>query len=113
MDAGVNLALAMQRMGNDADLLRELASICIQDAPALLEQAANGIDARHAEESARAAHSLKGLASNFSAAVADAAHVTELALRSRDQARIERSLETLRTFVARFISELKRSVPHT
>jgi two-component system, sensor histidine kinase and response regulator len=109
-DAGIDLDLALQRLGNDTELLRELALICVQDAPGLLDQATKGIDPLQVEEAARSAHSLKGLTANFSAATAEAAHMAEAAIRSGDRHRIEQKLEALRIFVTRLVDELQRSV---
>jgi HPt (histidine-containing phosphotransfer) domain-containing protein len=109
-DAGIDLAQALRRLGNDSELLRELALICVEDAPGLLENAAKGLDPAQLDAAARSAHSLKGLSSNFSAAAAQAAHAAEAAIRSGDGARIESSLATLQTFTGRLIAELKRSV---
>jgi HPt (histidine-containing phosphotransfer) domain-containing protein len=109
-DAGIDLELALQRLGNDSELLRELALICVQDAPGLLDEAVKGIDPVQREEAARGAHSLKGLTANFSAATAETAQMAEAAIRSGDKDRIVHSLETLRTFVTRLVGELQRSV---
>jgi HPt (histidine-containing phosphotransfer) domain-containing protein len=109
-DAGIDLEQALRRLGNDPELLRELALIYVEDAPGLLEKAGQGIDPAQLEEAARSAHSLKGLASNFSAAAAEAAQAAEAAIRSGDRARIENGLRTLQTFMTRLTAELKRSV---
>lgn len=109
-DAGIDLQQALYRLGNDRQLLRELAQIYIEDAPPLLEQAAAGSAHTDIEEAARSAHSLKGLASNFSAAAANAAQAAESAIRSGDRVRIDSSLATLQTFTERLIAELKRTV---
>lgn len=109
-DAGIDLPQSLRRLGNDPELLRELALIFVEDAPGLLAGAAKGIDPAQLEEAARSAHSLKGLASNFSAAAAEAAQIAETAIRSGDRDRIESSLATLQTFTERLISELQRSV---
>ena len=109
-DAGIDLEQALRRLGNDPELLRELALIYVEDAPGLLEKCGKGIDPAQLEEAARSAHSLKGLASNFSAAAAEAAQAAEAAIRSGDRARIENGLRTLQTFMTRLTAELKRSV---
>lgn len=62
---------ALARMGGDASLLREMARFFMEDAPPLLQTVKTE---RTGENATRAAHSLKGLASNFGAAT-----VTELA----------------------------------
>lgn len=111
-DAGIDLAQALLRMANDSELLQQLAVIFIEDAPTLLQKAATGSEPLQLEEAARSAHSLKGLAANFSAAAANAAHAAEMAIRSGDRARIGSSLINLHAFIERLTAELKRSVLH-
>ena len=61
-----NLDEALARLGGNAELLRDIIGFFREDAPELLEQMRTAIRGRNAEELARAAHSLKGLAANFS-----------------------------------------------
>jgi HPt (histidine-containing phosphotransfer) domain-containing protein len=67
LGAVLDVADALDRLGNDEELLREIIQIYAEDSPHMLEQihaaAANG-DARALQ---RAAHSLKGLAATLSA----------------------------------------------
>lgn len=59
---------ALQRLGNDQELLRDIMQIYLEDSPAMVEKihaAVSGCDANGLQ---RAAHSLKGLAANLSAA---------------------------------------------
>jgi HPt (histidine-containing phosphotransfer) domain-containing protein len=67
-DQVMNLHEAMQRLGGDEELLRELAEMFFEDAEALLEVIREGQgDPAQGQEVRRAAHSLKGLSSNFGA----------------------------------------------
>lgn len=55
----------LQRLGGDTQLMREMAAFFLEDAPLLLLTIQQH---RAGEEATRAAHSLRGLASNFGAA---------------------------------------------
>ena len=55
-------------MGNDLELLQDMASMFIRDVPKLMATLASSIEARDIDEVARAAHSVKGLAANFGGA---------------------------------------------
>lgn len=59
---------ALSRMGDDLELLQEMAAMFIRDVPRLMASLEAALAAGDAEETARAAHSIKGLASNFGAA---------------------------------------------
>jgi len=69
------------RMGNDPELFREMAALLRSDAPALLEAIHSAYSVGDSSRMQRAAHTLKGLASNFGAerAVAAAASLERLA----------------------------------
>jgi len=58
---------AMQRLGGDTELFRELVRMVSEDAPGLVEVMWQCLDTADAAELLRAAHSLKGLAANFGA----------------------------------------------
>jgi HPt (histidine-containing phosphotransfer) domain-containing protein len=58
---------ALNRLGNDRELFRELASFFRDDAPGLLAAIHSGLAVGNAEETMRAAHSLRSLVSNFDA----------------------------------------------
>ena len=59
---------ALQRLGNDEELLRDIAQIYLEDCPALLERIHRAVAAANAGELQRAAQALKGLAATLSAA---------------------------------------------
>ncbi len=65
--APVNLTAALQRIGYDHSLLRDLAQFFIEDVPALLAELEASIPQGASAEVERAAHSVKGLAGNFDA----------------------------------------------
>ena len=58
---------ALSRMGDDLELLQEMAAMFIRDVPRLMADLVAALEAEDADEAARAAHSIKGLASNFGA----------------------------------------------
>ena len=68
-------------MGDDHELFQEMAGLLKADAPGLLEAIRSAQAQANQAELQRAAHTLKGLASNFGAerAVAAAAEVERLA----------------------------------
>jgi two-component system, sensor histidine kinase and response regulator len=74
-------AASLRRMGNDNDLFGEMADLLKTDAPALLQVLKSAHQSGDAPGMQRAAHTLKGLAANFSAerAVAAAAEAERLA----------------------------------
>jgi len=80
--AALDIPAALDRVGGDADLLKELASIFIEDYPRqvrLIEQAIAAADWKTAE---REAHGLKGAVANFGAVHAmEAARKLEFAAR--------------------------------
>ncbi|WP_068264957.1 Hpt domain-containing protein [Rubripirellula obstinata] len=56
---------ALQRVSGDEDMLGMLATIAVEDAPAMMESLESQIDDPTLTEAARTAHSLKGLLSAF------------------------------------------------
>lgn len=59
---------ALQRLGNDEDLLRDIVQIYLEDSPAMVEKIHAAVTGADANGLQRAAHSLKGLAATLSAA---------------------------------------------
>lgn len=59
---------ALQRLGNDQDLLRDIMQIYLEDSPAMIERIHAALSGADAKALQRAAHSLKGLAATLSAA---------------------------------------------
>lgn len=64
----IDRAGSLCRMGDDLELLQEMAAMFIRDVPRLMMALRDALAAGDADETARAAHSIKGLASNFGAA---------------------------------------------
>lgn len=63
----VNVSAALARMGGDSGLLADVAGFFLEDAPGLLSQMRAAVREQQGGELAHAAHTLKGLASNFDA----------------------------------------------
>jgi HPt (histidine-containing phosphotransfer) domain-containing protein len=62
-----NLGIALNRLGGNRDLLRDLIRFFADDAPNLLGQIETGIQQGNARQVQLAAHSLVGLSANFEA----------------------------------------------
>jgi HPt (histidine-containing phosphotransfer) domain-containing protein len=94
-------------VGGDAALLREVAGIFCHDAPNLLAAIQTQIEKQDAAGLERAAHALKGSASNFGArAVADAARTLETMGRERDLSRAREVFDRLALEMERLIQAL-------
>ncbi|WP_437185923.1 Hpt domain-containing protein [Planctomicrobium sp. SH668] len=63
----LHLNIALDRLGQDEELLRELAIFYLEDSPELLREIESAVLSRDFESITRCAHSLKGLSSNFDA----------------------------------------------
>jgi two-component system, sensor histidine kinase and response regulator len=100
----LNRALALSRVGGDEDLLREIASLFLDDYPQLVEKIQAALEANDAHGLERASHSLKGSVANFGAEPAyQAALELERIGRSNDMSqaraayqRLDESLKSLR-----------------
>jgi len=65
--AVMDVSDALQRLGNDEELLREIVKIYLEDAPGIVERIHTAVSAADSNGLRRAAHSLKGLAATLSA----------------------------------------------
>ncbi|MHB8901069.1 MAG: PAS domain S-box protein, partial [Thermoguttaceae bacterium] len=66
-DAIIDYHGALERLGGDEDLFRDVVRLFDQDIPGLLQRIRTCIEEADAEKLQRAAHSLRGLAANFGA----------------------------------------------
>jgi HPt (histidine-containing phosphotransfer) domain-containing protein len=73
MSGVFNLTAALARLGGDERLLRDLAIFYLEDVPPLVERLRDAIERGDAEETLRAAHTIKALSANFDAQAATAA----------------------------------------
>lgn len=66
-DEVMNTRDALNRLGDDEELLRDIMQIYLEDAPAMIEKIHKAVAESDANSLQRAAHSLKGLAATLSA----------------------------------------------
>jgi HPt (histidine-containing phosphotransfer) domain-containing protein len=92
-----NKADALERMAFDASLFREMIELLQDDGPRRLREVQAGLESRELKRVHHAAHSLKGLAANFSAArtTQAAAAVESLAKSGDDQGRLPAAAQEL------------------
>jgi PAS domain S-box-containing protein len=103
-----DITRSLQRAGGDAKLLRELASIFLEIAPALTEEARQAVAAQDYASLDRVCHSLISSLGNFSAKEAfEAASVLERKLAAREPADIEQAYRAVETEVERLKPALK------
>ena len=62
-----NLVAALERVDGDTELLAEIMEMFLEDAPPMLQDIQDALDAQDAETCASVSHTLKGCAGNFSA----------------------------------------------
>jgi two-component system, sensor histidine kinase and response regulator len=65
--AKLDWAVALERMGGDEELLREVAQLFLEEYPTLVDEIRAAASVNDADALQRAAHSLKGSVSNFGA----------------------------------------------
>jgi HPt (histidine-containing phosphotransfer) domain-containing protein len=106
--AGIDRQVALSRVGGDAELLKEIAQLFIDDYPRALEdirEAANRGDAKSLE---RSAHGLKGSVANFGASSAvEAARKLESMGRAAQLAEAQQVIHTLELALAALRPELE------
>ncbi len=109
MTPAVNMAGALDRVGGDEELLRELVAIFVEDYPRQLQLIQEAIATEDWKTAEREAHGVKGAVSNFSAdAAVEAARKLELAARDGGRTELAPLLEQLRAQLSRVRTELER-----
>jgi two-component system, sensor histidine kinase and response regulator len=109
--AVVNLGIALARLGNDQQLLRDMAGFYIEDVPQLMGELRSALETGDVELATRSAHSLKGLSSNFEATFAvSAAYAVENAARGNDLQKAAAGVDELDNELGRVIQALKAEV---
>jgi two-component system sensor histidine kinase/response regulator len=107
-DAGFDRAVALSRVGGDAELLKEIAILFLDDYPKSLTELHEAVDAGDARRLERSAHGLKGSVSNFGARPAvDAAMQLEIMGRAQKMVEVEQVLHTLELALAALRPELE------
>jgi HPt (histidine-containing phosphotransfer) domain-containing protein len=99
--------LAMSRVGGDAELLKELADLFLEEYPRLLAELRLGLERRDALQVERSAHSIKGSVANFGAKRAvDAAYQIEQLGRGQKLDSVAELLHTLELALLALQTEL-------
>jgi len=98
----------MSRVGGDAELLKEIALLFLDDYPKSLTELRQAVNAGDARQIERTAHGLKGSVSNFGAGPAvDAALELETMGRAQKLMEVEQVLRTLELALAALRPELE------
>ncbi len=93
--------LALSRVGGDAELLKEIALLFLEDYPQSLRELREAIETGDAKRVERAAHGLKGSVSNFGARTAvEAAYRIETMGRAEQLTGVEPALRMLERALA-------------
>lgn len=101
-------SVALARVGGDAELLKEIAMLFLDDYPKSLSELKDAVQAGDAKRVERSAHGLKGSVSNFGARPAvDAAFQLEIMGRAQQLAEVEQVLRTLELTLAALRPELE------
>jgi two-component system sensor histidine kinase/response regulator len=106
--AAIDREVALSRVGGDAELLKEIAELFIEDYPKAMEEIRHAADAGDAKGLERSAHGLKGSVSNFGAAAAvDAARALESMGRAHQLAEVQQVILSLELALAALRPELE------
>jgi two-component system, sensor histidine kinase and response regulator len=105
---GIDRQLALSRVGGDAELLKEIAQLFLDDYPKSMHDLRRAADIGDAKRVERAAHGLKGSVANFGAAAAvEAAKTIENMGRAQDLREIEQVIRSLELALAALRPELE------
>ena len=105
----IDYSAALARVGGDADLLKELLGMFLEEYPRLLSQIRAGLDGHDAASVSSAAHQLKGLLAQFGAETArQAAYAVEQPARQGDLSATGANLQVLEATMRRIHPELAR-----
>ncbi len=104
----IDRQLALARVGGDAELLKEIAQLFLEDYPKAMEEIRAAADHRDAKELERSAHGLKGSVANFGATEAmEAARALETMGRAQQLVEVEQVIRTLELALAALRPELE------
>jgi HPt (histidine-containing phosphotransfer) domain-containing protein len=105
----IDYSAALARVGGDADLLKELLGMFLEEYPRLLSQIREGLGGHDAASVSSAAHQLKGLLAQFGAETArQAAYAVEQPARQGDLSATGADLQVLEATMRRIHPELAR-----
>jgi len=101
-------AVALSRVGGDAELLQEIAQLFLDEYPRVLDQLRDALSRGDARAIERTAHGLKGSVSNFGApAAVEAARMIEAMGRAQQVEEVGQVLRTLELALAALRPELE------
>jgi two-component system, sensor histidine kinase and response regulator len=107
-DSVFDRAVALSRVGGDAELLKEIAILFLDDYPKSLSELRQAIEAGDAKRIERSAHGLKGSVSNFGARPAvEAAMRLETMGRAQKLVEVDQVLHSLELALAALRPELE------
>lgn len=107
-NSSLDREVALARVGGDAELLREIAVLFVQDYPKVLDQLQDAIARGDAQTIERTAHGLKGSVSTFGARAAmEAARTLETMGRTCQLDELRQALATLELALAALRPELE------
>ena len=105
---GLDRSLALSRVGGDAELLREIAQLFIDEYPRVLDELRDAMARQDARGIERTAHGLKGSVSNFGAlAAVEAARMLEALGRAQQLAEVSHVIHTLELTLTALRPELE------
>jgi two-component system, sensor histidine kinase and response regulator len=108
LTAGIDREVALSRVGGDAELLKEIAQLFIDDYPKAMADIRHAADRGDAKALERTAHGLKGSVANFGApAAVDAAKMLESMGRAQQLAEVRQVIRTLELALAALRPELE------
>jgi|HubBroStandDraft_4_1064222.scaffolds.fasta_scaffold239084_1 two-component system sensor histidine kinase/response regulator len=106
--AGIDRQVALSRVGGDAELLKEIAQLFIDDYPRAMEDIRQAADRGDAKSLERSAHGLKGSVANFGAPSAvEAARKLESMGRAAQLSEAQQVIHTLELALAALRPELE------
>lgn len=99
--AKLDCAVALERLGGDEELLKEVARLFLDEYPILMNEIRSAAAVRDASALERAAHSMKGSVSNFGTEkVYEAAYALERMGRTGDLSESEAGIARLESALA-------------
>ena len=107
-ESGLDRVLALSRVGDDVELLREISTLFLEDCPRGLADISAAIDRGDSVKLESAAHGLKGAVANFGAqAAVESAFQLEQMGRAGQLSDAPRMLRTLESALEALCAELK------
>lgn len=107
----IDAPAALDRIGGDCALLRELAVIFIEDSPVLMQALCTSVADGNLSEAERCAHGLKGIAANVGGVrVESLAHAVEDAVRAGQLQLAGASLESLAAELEQLVAALQANL---